>query len=237
MASPAVTYNAPSFYNDPNYAASQNSLMPFASSLMSGQGLPSAYAGLITPNSPQFQQMLQRTTGNILGATEDQMAGQGISDSGVAASAAAGAVGNATSQLTYQDFLNSQANQMNLMGMGSGIMENVGSMGLTNQGQTNQFNQTNAEESMAAQEFNAQMKQQQDQMWGSMISSGIGALGNIAGMGMLGGFGGGGGAAAGGMSGATGGVNAGFMAQPQLNTMGPWSLSGGGSFAQAPMYA
>ena len=237
MASPAVTYNAPSFYNDPNYAASQNSLMPFASSLMSGQGLPSAYAGLITPNSPQFQQMLQRTTGNILGATEDQMAGQGISDSGVAASAAAGAVGNATSQLTYQDFLNSQANQMNLMGMGSGIMENVGSMGLTNQGQTNQFNQTNAEESMAAQEFNAQMKQQQDQMWAGMISSGIGALGNIAGMGMLGGMGGGG-AAAGGMSGASGGVNAGFMAQPQLNTMGPWSLSsGGGSFAQAPMYA
>ena len=237
MASPAVTYNAPSFYNDPNYAASQNSLMPFASSLMSGQGLPSAYAGLITPNSPQFQQMLSRTTGNILGATQDQMAGQGIGDSGVAASAAAGAVGNATSQLTYQDFLNSQANQMNLMGMGSGIMENVGSMGLTNQGQTNQFNQTNAEESMAAQEFNAQMKQQQDQMWAGMISSGIGALGNIAGMGMLGGFGGGGGAAAGGMSGASGGVNAGFMAQPQLNTMGPWSLSGGGSFAQAPMYA
>ena len=74
-----------------------------------------------------------------------------------------------------------------------------------------------------------------------MISSGIGALGNIAGMGMLSGFGGGGGAAAGGMSGgmsgASGGVNAGFMAQPQLNTMGPWSLSGGGSFAQAPMYA
>ena len=232
-----ITYNAPSFYNDPNYAASQNSLMPFASSLMSGQGLPSAYAGLITPNSPQFQQMLQRTTGNILGATQDQMAGQGIGDSGVAASAAAGAVGNATSTLTYQDFLNSQANQLHLMDSGAGIMENVGSMGLTNQGQTNQFNQTNAEDSMSADEFNAQMQQQQDQMWAGMISSGIGALGNIAGMGMLGGFGGGGGAAAGGMSGASGGVNAGFMAQPQLNTMGPWSLSSGGGFAQAPMYA
>ena len=232
-----VSYNAPSFYNDPNYAASQNSLMPFASSLMSGQGLPSAYAGLITPNSPQFQQMLQRTTGNILGATEDQMAGQGISDSGVAASAAAGAVGNATSQLTWQDFLNSQSNQLQMMGLGANTMNSLASMGLTNQGQTNQFNQTNAEESMAAQEFNAQMKQQQDQMWAGMISSGIGALGNIAGMGMLGGFGGGGGVAAGGMSGATGGVNAGFMAQPQLNTMGPWGFSGGGSFAQAPMYA
>jgi len=188
-----VSYNAPSFYNDPNYAASQNSLMPFASSLMSGQGLPSAYAGLITPNSPQFQQMLQRTTGNILGATQDQMAGQGIGDSGVAASAAAGAVGNATSQLTYQDFVNSQANQMNLMGMGSGIMENVGSMALNNQGQNNQFNLTNASESLDAQTTNAQLKQQQDQMWAGMISSGIGALGNIAGMGMLGGFGGGGG--------------------------------------------
>ena len=191
-----VTYNAPSFYNDPNYAASQNSLMPFASSLMSGQGLPSAYAGLITPNSPQFQQMLQRTTGNILGATEDQMAGQGISDSGVAASAAAGAVGNATSQLTYQDFLNSQANQLHLMDSGAGIMENVGSMALTNQGQNNQFNLSNAAESLDAQTTNAQMKQQQQQMWAGMISSGIGALGNVAGMGMLGGFGGGGGAAA-----------------------------------------
>ena len=244
MASPAVTYNAPSFYNDPNYAASQNSLMPFASSLMSGQGLPSAYAGLITPNSPQFQQMLQRTTGNVLGATEDQMAGQGIGDSGVAASAAAGAVGNATSQLTYQDFLNSQANQLQLIGLGQnaesqaiGATENVGANALSNQGQNNQFNLTNASESLDSQEFNAQMKQQKDQMWAGMISSGIGALGNIAGMGMLGGFGGGGGAAAGGMSGATGGVNAGWMAQPSLNQMGPWSLSSGGGFAQAPMYA
>ena len=235
MASPSVTYNAPSFYNDPNYAASQNSLMPFASSLMSGQGLPSAYAGLITPNSPQFQQMLQRTTGNILGATQDQMAGQGIGDSGVAASAAAGAVGNATSQLTYQDFLNSQANQLQLMGMGSGIMENVGSMALNNQGQNNQFNLTNASESLDSQEFNAQMKQQKEAQQQAFISSLISTAGNVAGMGMMGGMGGGGGMP--GMTGSTGGVNSGWMAQPDINSMGPWSLSQGSSsmFAQAPM--
>ena len=208
VSAPTVNYNAPSMYNDSNYAASQASLMPFASSLMSGKGLPPAYAGLITPNSPQFQQMLQRTTGNILGATQDQMAGQGIGDSGVAASAAAGAVGNTTSQLTWQDFLNSQSNQMNMMQQGAGIMENVGSMGLTNQGQENQFNlsnasqeldasKTNASNSLQAQQFNDQMQEQQNQMWGQMISAGIGALGNVAGMGMLGGFGGGGGAAAG----------------------------------------
>ena len=209
ISAPTVNYNAPSMYNDPNYGASSNSLMPFASSLMSGQGLPPAYAGLITPDSPQFQQMLQRTTGNVLGATEDAMAGQGIGGSGVAASAAAGAVGNATSQLTYQDFLNSQANQLHLMDSGAGIMENVGSMALTNQGQTNEFNLSNASNALNASEanasnaldaskFNASMQEQQNQMWGGMISSGIGALGNIAGMGMLGGFGGGGGAAAGG---------------------------------------
>ena len=181
-----ISYNAPAFYNDPNYAASTNSLMPFATSLMTGKGLPDAYAGLITPNSPQFQQMLQRTTGNVLGATQDQLASQGISDSGIAASAAAGAVGNATSQLTWQDFLNSQSNQMHLMDTGAGIMENVGSMGLTNQGQVNNFNQTNAEQQMAADEYNAQMKQQQNQMWEQMIGSGISAIGNVASMGMLG---------------------------------------------------
>ena len=208
VSAPTVNYNAPSMYNDPNYAGSQSSLMPFASALMSGKGLPPAYADLGQSNSPQFQAMLKNATGNILGATQDQMAGQGIGDSGVAASAAAGAVGNTTSQLTWQDFLNSQSNQMNMMQEGAGIMENVGSMGLTNQGQENQFNlsnasqsldasKTNASNSLEAQKFNDQMQEQQNQMWGQMISAGIGALGNVAGMGMLGGFGGGGGAAAG----------------------------------------
>jgi hypothetical protein len=230
-----ISYNAPSYYQDPNYAVSQNSLMPFASSLMSGKGLPDAYAGLITPNSPQFQQMLQRTTGNVLGATQDAMAGQGIGDSGVAMSAAAGAVGNATSQLTYQDFVNSQANQMNLMGMGSGIMENVGSMALNAQQEQNQFNLSNASYGMQADEFNANLQQQQSdnraKTWQGLTEAG----GNIMGMGMMGGFGGG--ASAGGMSGATGGVNAGWMAQPSLNQMGPWSFQQGGGFAMAPNYA
>jgi hypothetical protein len=201
VSAPTVNYNAPSMYNDPNYAGSQSSLMPFASALMSGKGLPPAYADLGQSNSPQFQAMLKNATGNILGATQDQMAGQGIGDSGVAASAAAGAVGNTTSQLTWQDFLNSQSNQMNMMQEGAGIMENVGSMALTNQGQTNEFNLSNASQSLDASktnasnaiqtgEFNDQMQEQQNQMWGQMISAGIGAIGNVAGMGMLGGFGG-----------------------------------------------
>lgn len=185
-SAPSVSYNAPSFFSDPNYGVAQGSLVPFASSLMSGQGLPSAYSGLITPNSPEFQKMLASVTGQTLGASQAAMASQGLGGSGVAASAAAGAVGSETANLSYQDFMNSQANQLSLMGMGSNIMQNVGSMALTNQGQNNQFNLTNASSAMDASEFNANMKEQQNQMWGSMISSGIGALGNIAGMGMLG---------------------------------------------------
>ena len=196
---PQVDYKAPSYVTDPNYTSSQNqltsdanNLMPFASSLMSGQGLPPAYSDLTQTNSPAFQQMLQRTTGNVLGATEDQMAGQGIGDSGVAASAAAGAVGNATSQLTYQDFLNSQANQLQLMGMGlnaygmsAEITGNQGNMALNNMNSENQFNLTNAAEASGTQLQNIQLQNQQQQAWGQMLGSGVNTMANIYGMSML----------------------------------------------------
>ena len=180
-----VQYNAPSYVTDPNYTSATQSLMPFASSLMSGQGLPPAYANLGQTNSPAFQQMLSRTTGNILGATQDQMASQGIGDSGVAMSAAAGAVGNATSQLTWQDFLNSQSNQLQMMGLGVNEMNNVASMGLTNQNNENQFNLTNAAESSGTQLQNIQLQNQSQQAFGQMLGSGVGALTNLYGMSML----------------------------------------------------
>lgn len=182
---PQVNYNAPSYVTDPNYTSATQSLMPFASSLMSGQGLPPAYADLTQTNSPAFQQMLSRTTGNVLGATQDQMASQGIGDSGVAASAAAGAVGNATSQLTWQDFLNSQSNQMQMMGEGASIMGNVASMGLTNATNENQFNLTNAAEASGTQLQNIQLQNQQQQAWGQMLGSGVNTMANLYGMSML----------------------------------------------------
>jgi hypothetical protein len=180
-----VQYNAPSYVTDPNYTQATNSLMPFASSLMSGQGLPPAYSDLTQTNSPAFQQMLSRTTGNVLGATQDQMASQGIGDSGVAMSAAAGAVGNATSQLTWQDFLNSQSNQMQMMGEGASIMGNVASMGLTNATNENQFNLTNAAEASGTQLQNIQLQNQQQQAWGQMLGSGVNTMANLYGMSML----------------------------------------------------
>lgn len=188
-----IQYQAPTFYNDPNVSNAENglnSMTPFATSLMTGQGLPPAYSDLTQTNSPAFQQMLSRTTGNILGATEDQMAGQGIGDSGVAMSAAAGAVGNATSQLTWQDFLNSQSNQMNLMqqgeNLGLSINNDVGNMALNNQGQVNTFNQANAAASVGVQGTNIGLQNQADANWGSMIGSGIGTMANIYGYSQMG---------------------------------------------------
>ena len=180
-----IQYQAPTYYNDPNVAASENSLMPFASSLMSGQGLPPAYADLTQTNSPAFQQMLSRTTGNILGATEDQMAGQGIGDSGVAASAAAGAVGNATSTLTWQDFLNSQSNQLQMMGLGANTMNSVASMGLNNMNNENQFNLTNAAEASGTQLQNVNLQNQSQANLGQLMGSSMGALANMYGYSQL----------------------------------------------------
>jgi hypothetical protein len=180
-----IQYNAPSYVTDPNYTQATNSLMPFASSLMSGQGLPPAYADLTQTNSPAFQQMLSRTTGNVLGATEDQMAGQGIGDSGVAMSAAAGAVGNATSTLTWQDFLNSQSNQLQMMSDGANIMGNIASMGLTNQTDENQFNLNNAQFTAGIQGQNIALQNQNQANWGQMMGSGASTLANLYGSSQL----------------------------------------------------
>jgi hypothetical protein len=180
-----VNYNAPSYVTDPNYTSATQSLMPFASSLMSGQGLPPAYSDLTQTNSPAFQQMLSRTTGNILGATQDQMASQGIGDSGVAAAAAAGAVGNATSTLNWQDFLNSQSNQLQMMGLGANTMNSVASMGLNNMNNENQFNLINAAEASGTQLQNVNLQNQSQANLGQLMGSSMGALANIYGMSML----------------------------------------------------
>ena len=182
---PQVQYNAPSYVTDPNYTSATQSLMPFASSLMSGQGLPPAYSDLTQTNSPAFQQMLQRTTGNVLGATQDQMASQGIGDSGVAASAAAGAVGNATSQLTWQDFLNSQSNQMQMMDLGVNTMGNIASLGLTNQTDQNQFNLNNAQFTAGIQGQNIALQNQNQANWGQMLGSGASTLASLYGSSQL----------------------------------------------------
>lgn len=177
-----VQYNAPTYYNDPMVQQTQNALFPYATSMMTGQGLPSAYQDLIQPNSQSFQQMLSRITGNTLSGVQSNMAAQGISDSGIANSAAAQSIGDISSSLTYQDFLNSQSNQLSLMGMGTQTMGNLENNALTNQGQQNNFNLANAAAEAGVSYQNANLNNQASANWGNLIGSGLSAAANIYGM-------------------------------------------------------
>ena len=71
------------------------------------------------------------------------------------------------------------------MGMGSGIMNSIASMGLNNQNSVNQFILTNAAEESGTQLTNIQLTNQEQEQFGSMLGAGVGAIANIYGSSQL----------------------------------------------------
>ena len=184
--SPYSGIQVPSFQPDTSYTGASNALSTLGTNILSGN-LPSFYSSLGKANSPAFQGMLANTIGQTNNASAQQAAASGTDRSGVAATAAAAGLSNVIPQMTYNDFLNSQSQQTGLLSMGSGLEQNVASMGLTNQEQVNNFAQSKFQEQMQQAAANEQYKQQNAGALGSAIGTGVGAVGGGIGGFMLGG--------------------------------------------------
>ena len=170
--------SAPAFKPDPYVEKTQSYLFPYATSILEGK--PNDYYGAIGQwGGPEYQKMMNLVNRDTTNATNENLTRRGISRSGLGADIVSKTVGDASTKMTWADYNRAMSGRQWLGGWGSGMMEGVRGAGLTNQSQQNQY---------ALQEYqlNQQNQNQDDNMWAQLLSSGIGAVGNMIGMGQLG---------------------------------------------------
>jgi hypothetical protein len=166
----------PTFQTDPNFTSSQNSLATLGQQVLGGN-LQGMYSDLGKSDSPQFQAMVQNVTGQTQQAAQQQEAASGTGRSGVGAASSALALNNVIPGLNYQDLLNAQSQQGQLLTFGGQVTQDVAGNALTNQSQENNFAQQNFQNSLNMDEYNNAYSLMQGNATGQAIGTTIGAIG------------------------------------------------------------
>lgn len=232
MAStPYSDLKLPEFNVDPNYTASQDQLSKLGTTLLNGGALPGNLSSIGEADSPAFQAMLNSVKGQIMQGSQEASAINGTGRSGVALTASNNALNSVVPQLTYQDFLNAQNQQIGLLNTGVGVEQ-----GVRSSGQTQQEDQFNAQQSIFGdQALQAQLedafKTKSAGAIGSAIGTGVGALGGFLLGGPAGALAGAGigGSLGGGLDGGSGNTNSSSSLSALLSSLG--KIGGGSSGA------
>lgn len=195
----------PDFQVDPTYTQSQNTLADLGQNILKGN-LPAYYSNIGMANSPAFKGMLNNIVGQTNQASQEQEALGGTGRSGVGAASSALALNNVIPGLTYNDFLNSQNQQVGLLNTGIGVEEGVRGAGQGQEGMVNNFAlqqfQDQMDQAKYNNAFNMNAAKEQGSLLGTIGSIGLGAL--TGGMGFLPGVAGGLGGTLTGMIGGSG---------------------------------
>lgn len=167
----------PKNVTDPLYTSSQAQLDKLGTNLLSGTPLPGMYSDLGVANSPAFQEMLNGVKGQTMQSAQEVAAINGTGRSGTAITASNQALNGIIPQLTYQDFLNSQNQQYNLLGLGTSVESGVRSSAQNQQQFDTNFNQNlfndQFQQASYNNTFNANAAKEKGQAIGSLIQGGI----------------------------------------------------------------
>jgi hypothetical protein len=206
----------PDFYTDEYFTKTQKDLYGYGTDIMGGK-LPDFYSSLGQTGSKQFKDMLDLVNRDTAMAVQENLVRRNISRSGAGLSAIAKATADATTKLSWQDFLKASGEKQNLLNLGLSTVGSVGEKALSFGGQKNQFNLSKTQLELSQAQAKDQAKAAKDAMWGKIISSGIGAAAILAT----------GGAAAplvagGMMAGGVGGTNTGMQTASGINNGNPF---------------
>lgn len=250
--SPSIP-EAPQFQADPNVAWSQDTLKGEVPKLLGLTGLPDGLMEAISTNPQITQLTLQKLQSQL--APSYRQGSQNIinqleANNQLTGSTTASALGNYEadymSQLTaagaeagIQDINRALGNRMSLYGLGLNAAQGVGSAGLNNQSQMNQFALSNYENQVA------QALMSQPTQRGGFTGALTGAMGGaMQGFAMGGPWGAAAGAGIGGLSGGlgspgTGGqmLGAGAYSLGNRQMSSPFSTMGGGESIYNPIYS
>lgn len=174
----------PTFQADPYYTSSQATLSPFFTAMLQGD-MPDYYKAIGETGSDESKKMLALTNRDITTSVNENMTRRGMSRSGVSADVISKAIGDSSTKFNYADYERALTGKLNLLNTATTGLSNVRSAALNNQSQQNSFN-LNAAQFDLNKLANTQAQEQSDEnTWLSLLSSGVGAIGNIYGMNML----------------------------------------------------
>lgn len=180
-----IQLNLPSYYTSEYYSKPQKELYGFGSGLLKGD-IPSYYKSIGEYGGKELESILQSTRGDITGAVSEDIARRNVGGGGVGTAAIAQAMAGVTPQLRWNDYLRSLEGKQYLMGAGIDTLSGVRSAGLSEMGQQNQFNMNTANLEADIAQYNNALEQQEkarkSSQWSNILSSGLGALGTVAGM-------------------------------------------------------
>lgn len=170
------------FVTDPNYQSEQDFLQPYGQGLLTGNQIPDFYKSIATQGSPEFESVLNQSNRNISQAATDAAARSGTGRGGNLPGVTAQAIGDNTAQLSYQDFLNSNAGKEFLMGQGASISQGVRAAGQVQGQQQNAYNLDQFNAQLGALNYNNQQAAAQGQALGSIIPAATTIAGGIGGL-------------------------------------------------------
>jgi hypothetical protein len=180
----------PIFYEDKYYEPTQETLYDFGLGAIEGQS-PKAYKSLFEPGGAEFDAMLNNITGDITERITEDMARRG-SRGGAGAEAISKSVGDISTKLRWDDYLNTMNNQKWLLGTGLNTIGGVRTAGLDNQNQRNRYEMDKSKLQFMMEESEKdraeRKKATEGELWSDLLEAGISGIGSLVGMGMTGGM-------------------------------------------------
>jgi len=168
----------PTYYEDPDYRASQDKLKTLGFGLLDGN-IPDYYKAIGQTGSQEFENMMGLTTRDIQQSTTEAMAKSGRARGGALPAVTAGAVADAATKARYSDYSRAMTGKENLLRLGTDVTQGVRTAG-SNQGvNKNAFNQQDYMYQVNERAYQDAKKAQEDaalgQMIGTIASVGLGA--------------------------------------------------------------
>lgn len=174
-SAPSVPF--PDFVEDPNYRKTQDYMQSLGIDILGGK-IPDYYAGIGEPGGAEFENYLNMVSGDIQKSALDTAAATGRGG-GAATEIASRAVGEATTQSRYADFLRALEGKKWLFGEGKDITEGVRTAG-GNQGVIrNNFNLAKYNAAVGERGYQDSQDALSGQNWGQLLNLGVNAAGGF----------------------------------------------------------
>jgi len=169
-------FQLPEFADDPLVAETQEFLNEIGQNFLKGDF--GEFSSLAETGSPEFEALLQRTMTDIRRGTEESFAKQGRSRGGGVTAASAEAVGDATAQLRFDDFMRAQQGKAGLLATGGNLVQGVRTSAQNNQLQKNNFALGRSELDLAKRQgldrLDLQIGEAQGQSIADLVTAGAG---------------------------------------------------------------
>ena len=171
----------PDFYTDPNYTESQDLLSTTGKNLLAGK--PGEYYKSIgETGGGAFENMMSLIGRDTSKAVSENLVRRNVARGGIGASLIAKSMADVGTKLRWEDYSRAQKGKQFLLGKGLDTTEGVRSSALNFGSQKNLYNLNAANFGLRKSGVEEAASAREGSMWSSILSSGIGTLGNIYGM-------------------------------------------------------